>query len=293
MISESKDIDFCTDADFPSVAIVEARNQYGSVCEGISDYEFDVMTECKIDLEISCVLTEGTYAGEDCRTMAKWSPDGCLTVVEYTYRLSNIGTEDLTITRLESVLNGEAFDVLEGAEIADVILLPNDLFNVRRNVTLEACKDIQYILTGAVSAISSDGQECEDVDDFAIDIPPPFSTAELSSLTPAPTSSSSGGAIVISTPGVSATASASSRNFSFQGSDMPSNEPSSTPSDTPSTTPSEAPSKVPSNAPSAIPSDLPSGTPSARPSSMPSVIPSRTKSKAPSDVPSIAMESAF
>ena len=130
-------------------------------------------------LQVSHRVIDGPQAGEDCHALkanagstAVNGTSGCLVDVEYIYELSNIGIADLTITRFVSVLNGDPQQLLRGPKLEETVLSPTEILIANRIETLDTCKDVQYITTGAVNAESTDGQECGDVADSAFDIVP-------------------------------------------------------------------------------------------------------------------------
>lgn len=177
-------VNFCSDGNYVTVATVQAKYVEGGDCVAVAEYEFDVMEQCKIRLDIACNVIEGPHAGEDCRSLkasgagsnAGNGTSGCLVDVEYTYELTNIGIVDLTITKFESVLNGDLQHLLRAAQQAVLVMSPSDILIAYRNETVDTCSEVQYISTGAVRAESTDGEECGDVTDFAFDIVPSEST---------------------------------------------------------------------------------------------------------------------
>ena len=104
--TEIVSIDICQEETRFSVsAEVDATSPSGVICEDIAEYEFDVEKICDVEVEIECVLADGSNI--DCRSIpAAEDLEDCEVLVEYSYIVSNTSPTPQTVDEFVRNFNG-------------------------------------------------------------------------------------------------------------------------------------------------------------------------------------------
>jgi len=110
----------------------------------------------------------------------------CIEELCYVYNISNIGSSDMDITKIERYYNGEVIDMLPF--ITENPLKPGDTVSVEEKVTVDICRELTSCVDVDVEADPENGEDCQAnaTHKFQISTPAP-SPAPTASPTDSPT----------------------------------------------------------------------------------------------------------
>jgi hypothetical protein len=176
-VTEKEQIDVCVDSKSTTTMNAEADPPAGTPCFDSFTYNLITKAECKVKAEIFCSSGESIDCGDLLRPT---NTEDCIVDVFYSFKVSNIGTNNMTITMADIIANNnEPVSILPPVDKRE--LAPGVSITGTQSSTIDVCATEKQVTTLEVDANGETGRWCYDEDVYEYVTKPPAPT------TPPPT----------------------------------------------------------------------------------------------------------
>jgi hypothetical protein len=164
--SETESIDTCVGSEYFTTLDMVAVSPDGLECPDEADYFFVTPASCRVEVEIACTAEDGVECSE-----IESNPEDCGEVeVCYEYEITNVGTSDMDITKIERIRNEETTSLMDLLTVTT--LAPGESTTVIECETIDTCSGGEFCTEITTEADPPNDETCASEDTYCFDIVP-------------------------------------------------------------------------------------------------------------------------